>query len=215
MTKTSVSILLATLAAASVVGSAGAQICTGFPTGDGQLSIAANAQFVDESEFGDILGVEANYNALGPVSVFGGITIVDGQGVIDNVNIYSAGLAYELPSLGASVGPSVSICPQLSLSYGAIEDVGSGINVPLGLGIGANLAGGTGVTISPFVVPQVIFSRFEADGPGDDDSETSTDLGVYGGMNLGFRNFWVGGTINHVFVGGGDPQFGIRVGIRL
>jgi hypothetical protein len=217
MKKNTVSILAA-LAAVSLAGTASAQICAGFSTADRQFSFGANAQFVDGSEFGDLLGVEANYNAQGPLGVFGGLTVVDGGDVIDDVNIYSAGLAYELTSVAASLGPNVSFCPQVSISYAAIEDLGSGINVPLGLGIGANLAGPTGFAISPFVVPQLIFSRFEADedlGIGDDDSETSTDFGAYGGVNLSFGNFWIGGTVNHVFVDGSDTQFGIRAGIRL
>ncbi|HEU4452802.1 MAG TPA: hypothetical protein VFR81_07065 [Longimicrobium sp.] len=216
MNKVLGSIVVAAVAAAGVTGSAGAQVCAGFPTVDRQFSFGVNAQFVDGSELGDILGVEASYNAQGPLSVFGGLTVVDGQDVIDDVNIYAAGLAYDLTP---AVAPgAVSLCPQLSISYARIEDLGNGINVPLGFGIGTSLVGGTGVSIDPFIVPQLIFSRFEADedlGLGDDDTETSTDVGVYGGVNVSFGRFWIGGSLNHVFVDEADTQFGIRAGIRL
>ncbi len=212
------SIAVAAIAATGVVGSAGAQVCAGYPTAERQFSIGANAQFVDESELGDILGVEASYNVQGPLSVFGGLTVVDGQDVIDDVNIYSAGLAYEFVTPRTAEAPSISLCPQLSFSYGTIDGLGSGLNVPLGFGFGTTLPAGTGVDISPFVVPQLIFSRFEADedlGFGDDGTDTSTDAGVYGGVNVSFRNFWVGGSITHVLARNSDTQFGIRVGLRL
>jgi len=212
------SIAMAAVAAMGVVGGAGAQVCVGYPTTGGQFSVSANAQFVDGSDFGDVLGVEASYDALGPLSVFGGLTVVDGQDVIDDVHIFGAGLAYEFATTRTADTPSFSLCPTLSISYASIDELGSGINVPLGIGIGTTFAGGTGVEISPFVVPQLIYSRFKADedlGFGDDDTETSTDAGVYGGVNVSFRSFWVGGSLTHVLARDSDTQFAIRVGLRL
>lgn len=72
------------------------------------------------------------------------------------------------------------------------------------------------MTISPYVIPQIVYTQFD---PDDDnlgaDSESDIQYGVGGGAILGFGTFWLGGTVAHVFEEGVDPTFGIRAGIRL
>jgi hypothetical protein len=209
--------VLAALASVSVAGSAGAQICASFPTVDRQLSFGANVLLTEGVDFGQIWGVEASYNAAGPLSVFGGVTVFDPEGDDNSQDSFGAGLAFELPTVGAMMGPGVSACPRVSVSYTDIEDLGTVWGIPVGFGVGTNLSAGTGLTISPYVIPQVLFTRFEADDdgliPGADESETS--FALEGGAVLGFGTFWIGGLVSHVFEDEQDPTFGIRAGIRL
>lgn len=217
---------LLALAATAFAGTAQAQICAGFPTVDRQFSFEANLLAADGVDLGDVWGVEASYNAAGPLAVFGGLTVQSGNG--DDLETYNVGLAFDLPSLGAALGPAISVCPTARLSYtdlGELEIIpgstvsASAIQVPLGIGFGTDLSAGTGFSVSPFVIPALYVTRvsFDAEGiPGvEDEDETETDFGLKGGLNLGFGTFFVGGTIEHIFQDESDPVFGIRAGIRL
>ncbi|HYJ78741.1 MAG TPA: hypothetical protein VEW03_03990 [Longimicrobiaceae bacterium] len=214
MKKTTVGILAA-LAAVTAASGASAQICAGFPTGDRQFTFGANLLFPEGAEAGDIWGVEVSYNAQGPLGFFGGVTFFDdGE---DSEQSFGAGVAWELVSLGAMIGPSVSACPVVSFEYLDIDGFGSALAVPVGVGFGTNLSAGPGFSLSPYIIPAVIFSQFNPDDdlfPGAD-SESDTNFGIDGGVLLGFGTFFIGGTIQHVFQDDADPTFGIRAGIRL
>lgn len=216
MKKTTIG-FLAALAAVSVAGSAGAQICASFPTFDRQFSFGANVLLTEGVDFGEIWGVEASYNAAGPLSVFGGVSITDPEGEDNSQDSYGIGLALELPTVGAALGTGVSACPRASFNFADVEDLGTLMVIPVGFGVGTNFSGGPGFTVSPYVIPQVLFARFEAD---DDpiipvEDESDTNFGIEGGAVLGFGTFWVGGLISHIFEDEAVPTFGIRAGIRL
>ncbi|HEX2204329.1 MAG TPA: hypothetical protein VHG91_13555 [Longimicrobium sp.] len=204
---------LAAVATLALTGTAQAQICAGFPTIDRGFSFGASVQLPEGADFGDVYGVDASYNASGPLALFGGLTVAEGGA--EDLEIYEVGLALETPSIGLMIGPSVSACPQVSVQF-ADEAGGSTINVPVGFGIGANLTQGTGLAIMPYVIPQVVFARFNAD---DDfpllEDESDTFFGIEGGVLVGMGMFFFGGTIDHVFEDGADPVFGIRAGIRI
>lgn len=214
MKKLAVGILTA-VSAVTFVGTAGAQICAGYPTADRGLSFGARADFPDKL---DSFGVEASYNASGPLSVFGGLNVVSVEDVDDSdQDVYFVGAALETPSLGAMIGPTVSVCPQARFEYLDIEG-GSAYNIPIGLGFGTTL-GSTlgGASISPYVIPQLVISRFEADDIGgvDGASESDTNFGVRGGALLGFGQVYVGGEVNFLAGDNSDAVFGIRAGLRF
>lgn len=204
--------LFAVLATAAFAGTAQAQVCAGFPSSDRGFYFGGRADFPKDL---DSFGVEANYNAAGPIGVYGGLNVITIDDVEDSdTNEFFAGVAFETPSLGAMIGPRVSACPVIEGRVQSYEDLGDFVQVPIGLGLGADLGIPVGPSVSGYVQPQVVFSRFN---PEDDDidSETETDFGIKAGANVGFSLLTVGGEVRHVFQDGADPVFAIRVGIRL
>ena len=66
--------------------------------------------------------------------------------------------------------------------------------------------------VMPYAIPQIVVVWFSVD---DLDSDTDTDFGFRGGVLVGVGIIFVGAEVNHTFVEGADPLFGIRAGIRL
>lgn len=211
MKKTTLAI--AALAAATLAGSAQAQVCASYPTVDGGFSLGGRIDFPDDL---DSFGVEASYNARGPLSVFGGLNVVSVEGVDDSgTDVPFVGLAFETPQIGALLGPTVSACPQARFEYIDVEG-GSGFNLPVGLGFGATIATSpAGPTISPYVIPQLVYSRFELDDELGGASDSDTNFGVRGGALLTFGMFFVGGELNFLAADESDTAFGLRAGVRF
>lgn len=204
---------LAALATVALVAPASAQICAGFPISDRGMYFGGRADFPDG---GDSFGVEAAYNASGPLAVFGGLNVVSVEDVDDSdTNVYRAGVAFEVASLGLMIGPRVSVCPVAEVNWVSEEDV-TLMQIPIGIGIGGSLGIPIGPSVSGYAVPALVITRLDV--PDDDpifEDQTETDFGVRAGVNVGFGLFSVGGELQHVFVDEADPVFGIRVGIRL
>lgn len=205
---------IAVMAAATLAGSAQAQVCASYPTVDNGFSLGGRIDFPDDL---DSFGVEGSYNARGPLSVFAGLNVLSLDGAdSDGEDVYFAGLAFETPQLGSMLGPQFSVCPQARVEYWD-AGIGTFIDVPVGLGIGATLATSpAGPTISPYVIPQVVFSRFDSDSDLGADVETSdTNFGVRGGAVVTFGMFYVGGELNFLAADNSDSVFGLRAGVRF
>ena len=199
--------------AATLAGSAQAQVCASYPTVDGGLSLGGRIDFPEDL---DSFGVEGSFNARGPLSVFGGLNVVSQDDVDDSgQDVFFAGVAFETPRLGALLGPTVSACPQARFEYVDLKGA-SAFNVPIGLGFGATLATSpSGPTISPYVVPQLVYTRFELDDELGGASESETNFGLRGGALLTFGMFFVGGELNYLAADDSDTTFGIRAGVRF
>jgi hypothetical protein len=196
--------MMAAAAALTLAGSAQAQICAGFPTGDRGMYFGGR---IDFPEGQNSMGVEANYNAAGPLGIHGGLDIVSTEDVDDSdVNVYNVGASFEVASLGAMIGPRVSVCPQASIYFSDEED--SGWAIPIGIGLGADL-GVPGLPVHGYAIPQLVISHSEVL------DENETDFGVRAGATFGFGMFSIGGEVQHVFIDGADPVFGIRGGVRF
>jgi hypothetical protein len=211
MKKTTLAI--AVLAAATLAGSAQAQVCASDPTVDGGFSLGGRIDFPENL---DSFGVEGSYNARGPLSVFGGLDVVTRDGVDDGgQDVFFAGLALETPRIGSLLGPRVSACPQVRFAY-ADTDAGSAFSIPVGLGFGATLTTSpAGPTVSPYVIPQLVYSRLERDDTLGGGSESETNFGLRGGALLTFGMFFVGGELNFLAADESDTTFGIRAGVRF
>ena len=211
MKKTTV--VLSAFAAVALANTVQAQVCAGFPASERGFYFGGRADF---PEGGDSFGVEAAYNASGPLSVFGGLNVVSVDGVDDSdTNVYRVGAALELASLGLMIGPRVSACPVAEVNWASEDDV-TLMQIPIGIGIGGDLGIPVGPSVSGYVVPSLVVTRLDV--PDDDpifEDETETDFGVRGGVNVGFGLINVGGEVQHVFVDGADPVFAIRLGVRL
>lgn len=203
--------ILAAVAAVTVAGTAEAQLCAGFPSSERGFYFGARADFPQEENTS--LGVEAAYNAAGPLSVFGGLNVRshDEGTATHTVNEFRAGAAFELASLGAMIGPRVSTCPMAEVRWMS-EDGATFMEIPVGLGLGVDLGTPAGPSIGAYVQPQLVFLRLSGDG-----LATTSDnfFGLTGGLMAGFGQISVGGEVRHIFDEGRDPTFGIRVGLRL
>ena len=200
------STVFAAVAAAAIALPAQAQICAGFPASPRGFYFGARADIPDG---GDSFGVEAAYNAAGPLGIYGGLNVISVDGVEDSdFNQYRVGAAFEIASLGAFIGPQVSVCPVVEALFSDVS--GSSAQVPIGLGFGGDL-GTPGMSIQPYAVPQVVLSE---QGSGDD-QEFNADFGIRGGVMVGLGLITVGGEVTHTFRDNADPTFGIRVGIGI
>ncbi len=206
------SVLSGLLAAVVLAPAAAAQICAGFPTAERQFSFGGGIGFPEGL---DQFSIEASYNAMGPLSLFGGMTILEGEqnvGPIQSDETFEIGAAFDLPAvggaLGAGFGVPISACPLVSLQY-TDADNGSLTRIPLGFGVGAGLPVGTGASLLPYAIPQLLFSRFST-GEGFE-----TDFAIRAGALIGVGMFYFGGEVGQVFGLGRDALFGIRGGFRL
>lgn len=215
MKKTTVAAAL--LAAATLAGSAQAQVCAGFPTVDRGFSLGGR---IDFPEGANSFGVDASFNAAGPLSVFGGLNVLSDDSSTtddDSEDLIFAGVALEMPSIGAMLGPSASACPQARAEFGGFAGLDY-LRVPVGLGLGGTFTTSpAGPTLSPYVIPQVVFTRISI----ADAEESETEFGVRGGALLTFGMFYVGAEANYI---GGDFNFpargkdtmlGLRAGVRF
>jgi hypothetical protein len=203
--------ILAAVAVVAVADTAAAQICAGFPASERGFYFGGRADFPQGENTS--LGVEAAYNASGPLSVYGGLNVRshDEGTETHTLNEFRAGAAFELASLGAMIGPRVSTCPFVETRWMSEEGL-TAMEIPLGLGLGVDLGMPAGPSIGAYVQPQIVFFRLSGDGF---DTMTENNFGLTGGAMVGFGQVTVGGELRHIFADERDPTFGIRVGIRL
>lgn len=202
--------ILAAVAAVGFAQVAEAQICAGFPSSERGFYFGGRMDFPDADV--NSLGVEAAYNAAGPLSVFGGLNVLsDDSGETDEtLNQFRAGAAFEVASLGAFIGPQASVCPMAEARW--VSESGITImQIPVGVGLGADLGMPAGPSIGAYVQPQIVFLRVSGLG----ETITDNNFGVTGGAMVGFGQFTVGAEVRQIFESGSDPVFGIRAGIRL
>ncbi|HEU0302296.1 MAG TPA: hypothetical protein VFR37_22755, partial [Longimicrobium sp.] len=181
---------VAAVATVALAGTAQAQVCAGYPTGDRGMYFGGRADFPENL---DSFGVEANYNFSGPLGVYGGLNVISTESDAtddDSLDELYAGVAFEIASLGLGIGPSVSICPVAEIRNIDFGDDGSINEIPIGLGIGGSL-GVPGIPVHGYVQPQVVISRIDT-GTFD---ETETNFGVKAGANIGFGMLSVGGEV--------------------
>jgi len=205
--KKTMSGLAAAAAALVLAGSAGAQVCAGFPTADGQGSIGALANF--PSGF-DQYGAEGSYNMVGPFALNAGFIHSTDDG--DDLNTFRVGAALDAGSFLGALLPGISICPNVRADHTSEEGV-TLWTVPIGLGLGASLpVGSPDMTLTPYVIPALVWQRFDAGGGID---ESATEFGVRGGADLNFDRFFLGGLVEWVNNSAQDAVFGVRAGIKF
>lgn len=208
MKKTSVS-FLAAVAALSFAGTATAQVCNGFPTMDGQFSIAAVANFPEDI---DEFGVQGSYNLAGPIAVHAGFLNSSFSESDESVNTFIGGLSFDVTSLIGPAPAAISLCPTAELQYTSEDDVTLMV-VPVGLGFGTSLPLGATSQIQPFIVPQIVFGKVDVDD--GEDSGWENEFGLRAGANVTFGMFFVGGEVRKIFEEDTDATFGIKAGIRI
>jgi len=206
---------LSAIAAALAAAPVSAQICTGFPTVDGQKAITAGIGFPEDSKTYSLRGA---VDLTGPLSVNGGVAVGTIDEVDDKAYSFGANVAYELKGL------SFSACPVVGLNYntfsmeesGATMDV-SALNIPLGFGVGQTFAAGSN-SFGLYAVPQFVISRASMDveipGLGSaEESETDTFFGADIGALFKAGSFFAGASVNVTSQADSDAVFGLNVGM--
>jgi hypothetical protein len=208
---------LALLVAAPAVVSA--QACLGVPSGAGQTTLSGSVGFPESAK---TYGVTASHNFEGPVSVFGNYALtVPDTDLLKNVNTFGGGVAADLASVSKSLPAGLSACPTVSLQhlstelsiFGETLKI-SNLSVPVGLGLGTTLPLGEGATtLTPYAIPQFIFSRSTAKVDGESESESDTYFGLSAGATLGFGSVFVGGGVAKLFEDESKAVFQVGVGL--
>jgi hypothetical protein len=208
------------MAAAALVaaGSAGAQVCGGFPTTDGQGTIGGLMNF--PAEF-DQYGAEGSYNLAGPLAVNAGY-IYTGKGG-EHLNAFRGGAAFDISTFAGNFRSTVSICPSVRADYYTSRIGVTLWQVPVGLGVGARVPlGGPGTNLTLYVIPSLVWSHSHVEFenlPEFNDTDTDTNIGVRGGFDLNFGNVYLGVTSDWVdrpsFNGQKEAVVGVRAGIRF
>jgi len=211
--KKTMSGVAAAVAALVVAGSAGAQVCAGFPIADGQGSIGGLASFPSGV---NNFGVEGAYNFTGPLSANAGYIRSEETGSgTDHLDVFRVGAALDISSAVSGALPGVSVCPAARADFSSQSDVDAYV-IPVGLGLGVSLPlGSQDMTLSPYVIPAAYFSHISGDIGGIHVSDSSTDFGIRGGADLNVDRFYFGGTVEWVNGEGNDPVFGVRAGIKF
>ena len=179
-----VMLAIAAPAVAQLAGLAGTplsvegRLFAGFPTGD----------FGDgDLETGLGFGVEAAYNFLPALAVYGGYSRVSfGVDDVDDVNVvdsgFDFGLRYTLPAMG-------SLSPFLrgGLVYHELEVDADGQDESTDRGLGFDIGGGIAIPLTPrfSLNPMVNYLRYSADINGRNDDFDVSYLGL--GVSLAFR----------------------------
>jgi hypothetical protein len=202
----------------AVPAQADAQACLGNPARPAQVAVVGGADFPDEAK---TYGVTATYLAQGGLALYGrySLTEFDVSGV-NSANSVGGGLAFDLAPRFFPTLAGASICGVAGLDYGfwdqtfaGIKAEVAGLSVPLGLGFGTVLPLGDGMaTVTPYVVPQWVFSRTTLKVAGSSESETDDYFGLMGGATLGFGKLLVGGSVSRVFETDAKTVFGVRAG---
>lgn len=179
-----------------------AQACVGVPQGSQRVASFA-VQFPSSGtdyEIGGLAMVGESLYAGASV----GVTTFDYPGAKDATN-FGARVGYEIPSLLETA----SVCPGVGLGYTTYGGVDF-LTVPLSLGIGTTLQLGAdeSTTLTPYIAPQLLWTRTSANGYSDSD----TSLGFNGGATVGFGPILGGAFVSKLFEDGNDFIFGIQAG---
>lgn len=176
-----------------------AQYCAGYPTVAGQTSIGGIVGF---PEGGLSLGVEANVNLAGPLAFTGNFNLlVPDEDGADRLNVFGAGVAYEMGQVLPVTG--LSVCPVAAVSVTPVDGLTT-LEFPLGLGF-ATAFGAEGMNLVAHAMPQFVLFRV-GDEPFEHNFRISAGLtGIFGPL-------YAGAQLGRPFTEGADITFAVRGG---
>jgi hypothetical protein len=180
---------------------AAAQLCTGVPMNVGQTNASLRAWMPEGSNTFELRGA----NKLAETVTIGAtysLTTADGLDALHSLGVDGA---LELP-LNLPVG----VCAVAGVSTNVNGD-GRLIDVPLGVAFGGNLEVGDGLSLVPFAIPQLMYTRISGGGV----SISNSDFGILGGANLIVNNLAFGFQVRRPFVDGAKTDFGVLIGMNF
>lgn len=201
MRRASFALIAATAATLTTAGAATAQECLGLPTRDGDVALAGTAGgFQDDAHF----GAEFTADVSGPAAFAFSYGAGGGD---DDRQMFTGRASYDF----YLVEPAV--CVVAGVLY---DDAPGGLveerwGVPLGFGFGKTLRSDD-LTTTVFAVPQYVFVREQRLEGLELDTETDSEFMGEAGVTLGFRPFFLGGSVV-VSSFDDDAAFRIRGGL--
>lgn len=214
------------VASALSTSTAYAQACIGSAANEEQAAIAAFASFAPS---GIDLGGNVAGNFEGPLTMVASASVTNPEGGGPRPLNVEGTVALEFlePAPGARFG--FSVCPVVGLGYTRVSAEEDGRNIfrattriPIGVGVGANIAFGDRFTLRPYVVPKMI--RFEhsvmprrlrSDGSPITAPKGSTEFGAEVGTVLTVSRIFGGAGVTFDTRAGSKPALGIHAGVTI
>jgi hypothetical protein len=174
-----------------------AQLCVGVPLNVSQTSLSLRADMPDGA---NIFALRAASHLIQPLTLAASYQLFSPE-VGDSRHAIGADAAFEVP-LGSS---SVGVCAVAGASVTLADDPRS-ISVPVGLALGTNVEIGPGLSVVPFAVPQLYWTRHSYEGF---DPVSDTNFGIEGGANLIVSNLAFGVVLERLFADNAKTTFGV------
>ncbi len=185
-----------------------AQACLGIPQGSAG-GIAFSLGFPDAALRYGLEGASANQDTGLLLSGEFALQEPDKETSADTTSTKSVGgwLGWEIEPLNEQV----SLCPRGGLTY-EWDDVGNELTIPFGVAVGRtlDLTWDGSASVTPFAMPQFLWTRETSDGSGEVMREIV--FAVTGGLTLNFGVLVIGGRVGKIFKEGNDPVFSAFVG---
>lgn len=167
---------------------ASAQLWRGAPAGQA-LGIGVNAGFPDGY---DTYGAEV-FKGLGQLEVGAEYTLLKGDD--DSEHVFGGNVGFK--AIEAQDG-LIAAGPVAGVAYNSFDN-GSSIQVPIGVSVLARVPAGSGISIQPYAVPGLYWTRVSFDVPGgDSESDSNSDFGFRAGANVVIENIVFGGSYQKV-----------------
>lgn len=191
----------------AIPGAVAAQACVGIPVAESHNAVTAQVGFPTDAM---AYGASFRHNMNGPFSFSAGYTLSS----YDNVDPKQHGLGveadYEVPGLGFSA------CPTVGVAYTTISEdpiTVSTLSIPVGIGVGKSFPVAQRMSITPYVVPQWIWTQATIDDGTDSISADDSILAALFGATFSTSRFYVGGGLTWYDVEDSDPVFSIMAGM--
>lgn len=196
---------------------AAAQVCIGIPSVGGQVSVQANFDLSDGAT--GYAGVVRG-NLEGPLSIAGGIGIIDFDGVDSNATTFSASAAYEMHTEGFGA------CPVVGAGYATwndrITDLDVDVSVlsfPVGFAVGVQLGDDGGMRLVPSAEAGLIHQRARVElaqgGVRLTESDSETEFYVSAGATVALTRFFARAGVFKMTADGSDAVVSLAVGLRF
>ena len=200
--------LLALALLAVLPVAAHAQACLGTPSQPGSAMVFGGMDMPTDMA---VYTVGAGMDFKAPVSLHAALHVWKPDAG-DSQNSYSVGGAYRLMEPD---GPSqLALCPVANVEYMSTDGM-TAYTVPLGVSLGTQLSldQQRGISVLPFVAPQLVYSHASFDVLGTNVSDSSTDFAIEGGANVAFQKFFAGVRVQRLFVDGAETVLGLQLGV--
>lgn len=200
---------VAAFAALVLPAAATAQVCVGEPIGAGQASVQFGIGFPGSDMTGYSGSIRSN--PAGPLSYEAGYTYTSMDGVDTKGHTIAGRGEYALPV------QQFGVCAAAGLGWSTFSDDPTNTSmweIPFGIAAGHEIPAGSSLSITPHVMPMVMWRRISSDGLlGESISASQTDFAFMGGLTFGTEAFFAAFRATEIFSDGDeDTRFSIEGG---
>ena len=196
-----------------------AQACIGAPMPEGAFALGIGAgRTTGLKDYG--IGLQSNLR--GPVSLLAAYRWGDPAETSAPLHNFVVGASYDL--LPAS--SDWSVCPRASVTHSRFNGMQSNVDTNanttvfgIGIALGRTFAAGGGVTVAPYVMPEVVLvqTRGEANAFGQsiDLDDNNNERQVTAGVTVDVGRFMFTGSSAFSSLANSDPFYTVGLGLRL